>query len=500
MNIALDDYDLSSLDEEEAEQLLLLLKQRDRYVKTNKIEDFEPYPFQKMFYDASKGYKRRFLCAANRIGKSYSESMEVAWHATGKYPKWWVGHRFTKPPLIWCVGITGESTQKVMQKEVFGTMTAKDTLALGTGTIPRKCIDFDGMIRDGARVLACKIKFHDPNGVYIGDTVLEFRSTQQGEHVLMGATVDYIWLDEEDPFRSMQIYSQCVTRTATTGGLVTITATPENGLTELVNKFRTDSTNNLYFQQATWDDAPHITSEIQKELLASIPDWQHDMRTKGEPMMGSGLIYPIDLDGIKIDPFKIPGHWPRVCAVDIGITHDTAAVWSTQDPDTGNVYVYDAYHANEGTPHIHAPAINARGGWIPVILPHDADNTERGSGKTVSQYYGSAGVNVMMQTFHNPIDPFGKTNNFVEPGLMNLLQMMKTGRLKIFTTCPRIFEEMRRYHRKDGKINKTFDDTVDAMRYSVQSLLANRGVTENEAEAGVDSAYHESLASFSVNY
>ncbi len=500
MSFSIDDYNLSEMTFEQKTDLLELLSQRETYIKTNKIEGFDPYPFQKEFFNASKDYKRRFLCAANRIGKSFSESMEISYHATGLYPDWWEGHKFTKPPLIWCVGITGESTQKVMQKELFGTMTAKDGQAIGTGTIPRSCIDFDGLLRDGARVLAAKIKFHNEDGEHIGDTTLEFRSTQQGEHVLMGATVDYIWLDEEDPFRSMEIYSQCVTRTATTGGLVTLTATPENGLTELVEKFRSDKTGNLYFQQATWDDAPHITDEIKTELLASIPEWQHDMRTKGEPIMGSGLIYPLDLDAIKIDPFAIPGHWPRLCAVDIGITHDTAAVWTALDPDTGNVYIYDSYHGAEGTPHIHAPAINGRGTWIPVILPHDADNTERGSGRTVADYYKDAGVNVMPITFHNPIDALGRTNNHVEPGIMNILQRMKTGRIKVFSTCPRVFEEMRRYHRKDGKIVKKFDDTVDAMRYSVQSTLANRGVTANEAESGVSAAYFENLDSFTVNY
>ena len=34
---------------------------------------------------------------------------------------------------------------------------------------------------------------------------------------------------EEDPYRSMEIFAQCVTRTLTTKGLVTLTATPENG-------------------------------------------------------------------------------------------------------------------------------------------------------------------------------------------------------------------------------------------------------------------------------
>ncbi len=160
-----------------------------------------------------------------KVGKSYSEAAEFAFHATGLYPKDWPGFRFVKRDMksadgrpnphdliMWCVGITGDSTRKVLQKELFGTEMAKENKALGTGAIPRDCIDFDHLERDGNRILIAKIKHHDPEGNFDGFTTVEFRSTQQGEHVLMGSTVDYIWLDEEDAHRSVQIYAQCTTR------------------------------------------------------------------------------------------------------------------------------------------------------------------------------------------------------------------------------------------------------------------------------------------------
>jgi len=255
----------------------------------------------------------------------------------------------------------------------------------------------------------------------------------------------------------------------------------------------------LYFQNATWDDALHLSEEVKKELLASIPAWQHDMRTRGIPMMGEGLIYDVAEKDIIMDPIEIPGHWRRVCGVDIGITHDTAAVWSAYDAATDTIYVYDAYHVSGGVPAIHALAINTRGSWIPVILPHDADNTERGSGTTVSQYYRDAGVNAQLETFYNPLGADGKKNNHVEPGLMEIIQRMKSGRFKVFSTCTRIFEEMRRYHRKDGKRVKKFDDTLDAMRYSAQSVT-HRGISQGEADQGFNAAHNDNWEDFNVNY
>lgn len=494
-----DGIDFSKIPDHLKAEIVELLVARENWKKYHRLEDFDPYPFQKRFYEASKHYKRRFLCAANRVGKSFSEAAEVTYHLTGLYPEWWEGHRFKYPILCWCVGITGDSTRKVLQKELFGTAMAKDITAIGTGALPKDLIDFDTMERDGGRIMLAKIKHFDENGTHDGWSTVEFRSTQQGEQVLMGATVDYIWIDEEDAFKSMEIYSQCVTRTATTGGLITITATPENGLTKLVDLFMKDKSGYLYFQNATWDDAPHLTDEVKKELLASIPEWQHEMRSRGLPMMGEGLIYDVAESEIAIDPIDIPSHWRRVCAIDVGIAHDTAAVWSAYDATSDTIYIYDCYHNKAGIPALHATAINARGNWIPVILPHDADNTERGSGKTVAQYYREAGVNVMMETFYNPVDWDGKKHNFVEPGIIEMTQRMKTGRLKVFKTCGRFFEEMRRYHRKDGRIVKTFDDTMDAARYSVLSVK-HRGISEGEGQAGYSAAYNDNWSNFNVNY
>ncbi|MGL5013265.1 MAG: hypothetical protein ACRC6V_03120, partial [Bacteroidales bacterium] len=89
--------DFSLIPDEMKAEILELLERRAEYEKYNKLEEFYPYKFQQDFYRASKKYKSRFLCAANRVGKSFSEAAEVAWHLTGIYPEWWEGHRFEKP-------------------------------------------------------------------------------------------------------------------------------------------------------------------------------------------------------------------------------------------------------------------------------------------------------------------------------------------------------------------------------------------------------------------
>jgi hypothetical protein len=71
----------------------------------------------------------------------------------------------------------------------------------------------------------------------------------------------------------------------------------------------------------------------------------------------------------------------------------------------------------------------------------------------------------MIGKFTNP-----DGTNYVEPGLMEMLERFRTGRLRVFKNLTPWFEEFRRYHRKKGKIYKEFDDLMDATRYSAISV------------------------------
>ena len=50
---------------------------------------------------------------------------------------------------------------------------------------------------------------------------------------------------------------------------------------------------------------------------------------------------------------------------------------------------------------------------------------------------------------------------------MEMLDRMQTGRFKVFSHLTEWFEEMRLYHRKDGKLVKENDDAISATRYAI---------------------------------
>ena len=141
-----------------------------------------------------------------------------------------------------------------------------------------------------------------------------------------------------------------MTRTVDTGGLTYMTFTPENGITQVVGQFINDPKPGQALYQATWDDAPHLTPEVQEQILGALPPHERDMRSRGIPMMGSGLVFPVDLETIMIDAIAIPDYWARIAAIDFGWDHPTAVVWAAHDRDTDIVYIYDCYRASNVLP------------------------------------------------------------------------------------------------------------------------------------------------------
>ena len=453
--------ELSEAQKEKAEEIAKAIAVVKEHKRTHRIDYFKPYPWQKKFYKAGHKNKQRLLMAANRVGKTASMAVEVAFHLTGVYPDWWQGIRFDKPTSIWCLGVSGEQLRDVVVKELFGNY-------LGDGKF-----DGNGLIRQdqtyqvtpamGTPRLPRDVAVRYRNG---NTSLVSFKSYTQGQHVLMGSSQDFIWIDEEPT--DATIYPQCLTRTATgnggEGGFVTMTFTPENGVTELVAQFMDNRQPGQHLANATWADAKHLNEDTKKQLLAAIPEYQRDMRSKGIPVLGEGMVFPIAEEVLQCEPFEIPAHFKKLAAVDFGITHPTTVVWTAYNPDNDCIYVYDVYKKEGEIPAVHASAIKSRGKTIPIIYPHDGDSTEKGSGKTLAEMYVEAGV-LMIGKFTNP-----DGTNYVEPGLMEMMERFRTGRLQVFKNLTPWFEEFRRYHRKKGKIFKEFDDLMDATRYAAISV------------------------------
>ncbi|MGL5964472.1 MAG: terminase large subunit domain-containing protein [Fusobacteriaceae bacterium] len=474
------------LEEERYEELEQLLNESKEYIKNNKLYFFKPYPYQVRFMNRSADYQQRLMRSGNQTGKSYGASFEVAQHATGQYQDYYKGARIEgSGHLFWCIGIDLDSTARVIQKALLGTANVRIEDEIGTGAIPRDCIDIDSMVKDGGQVRSVRVKHIDG-----GWNTIQFFGAAQGQDRLMGAVVKYVWIDEEPKHNSMAIYSQCLTRTTTTDGHIMMTSTPEQGMTDLQRMYAEDETGLLHVDSASWDECPHITEKDIKRLLAGVPAFQHDMRRKGLPVLGSGAVFPYRDEDIMCEDLKPQSTWPILAALDFASVNDASVVvFCAYDPTHDVYYVYEMSYVdtnidNKNSRYMAQVILNSPTPRIPVVSPHDGGLKSVNPESKAKQMVG-LGVNVLGEAFYNPFNlnlafhRITKKNRDREPGLAEMRRLFETNKLKVCRSILPFFKEKAQMFyaptANGGMETKGKDDAIDAIRYGIMSLRGNRG-------------------------
>jgi phage terminase large subunit-like protein len=432
--------------------------------KYNRIDSYIPYGWQEEYIAASSDNKQLLAMTGNRCGKTYTGAFIMAVHCTGMYSDWWEGHRFDGPIKAWAAGISTVTTRDILQAELLGDPINPDMY--GTGALPK------------ASIIKTVNKVGTPNAfesvvikhISGGSSTLTFKSYEMSQDKFMGTSIDLIWLDEEV---DQNIFTQCITRTATTAGITYMTFTPEHGLTQIVNDFMNDLKPGQFLIRASWDDAPHLDEATKEQLLSVYSPMEREMRSKGVPELGSGVCFPVADDDIVVDPFEIPDHWLKIIGIDLGFDHPNGTCLVTKDPGNDTYYIIDEYSERKQTVPMHSIGIRAMGGdTIPVQVPHDAfKHDSGGTGKQFIALYQEQGINCLPLSFSNPPGVDGKAGgNGVEFGLHWMLTKMQEGKLKVFSTMRRWLQEKATYHRKDGKIVALDDDMISASRYALLCL------------------------------
>lgn len=464
-----------------ARQVEILKKLRD-HERFNKIEYYDPYPYQKRFHDTGANSSQRLLMAGNRIGKSFCGAFETALavcggFADGTYPDWWQGKRYKEPIVAWAGGVSNESTRDILQAELLGM--PGDPQALGTGAIPR------------ANIIKTERKPGVPNAVSVaqikhssgGTSYLFFKGYEMGVEKWMGKSVHHVWLDELPP---PEIYSQAITRTLNTRGQVCMTYTPENGFDRITAQFLNNLMPGQSLTNAGWDDASeqiktivhgtpgHLSEAAMEQILASYSPHEREMRKHGRPSIGSGLVFPIPEEKLMVDPYSIPDDWPRIFGIDFGFDHPTAVTCVAINPETygsdaEEIVVYDTYRVSKASPLVHSEAIKTRG-YYPIAYPHDGNRRDSMGNPGLADQYRHHGLNMLLQHFENP-PALGekKGGNSIETGIMHMLTMMEQNRFKVFSTLSDWWEEFRMYHRKNNVVVALHDDLMASTRYAVMS-------------------------------
>lgn len=439
-------------------------------------------PKHKAFFDAGLKYKVRATIAANRVGKSQMTTFEATCHATGIYPDWWKGIKYRRPVKIWACGISWGQVKEALLKKFYGPSGNP-----GTGLLPRDSI----VATAAATGITGALESITVKHISGGNSVISFKTYEQGIRAFQGAEVDFILLDEEPPF---DIYNECYVRMATIpDARLVFSFTPQMGLTQiLTNLYKqadllldteqlpeqalliADAANSgdealareqAYSQekfvaivQISMYDVPWLDKEEIERIKATCPPHLVDCRIYGRVAVGEGTIYPISLDKITCEPFQIPAHYKKVYGMDVGWLC-TAAVFVALDPDSDVAYVYSEHIGEQREPLYHAHSIKQRGDWIVGCMDYQANTRSAKDGERLATEYRKHGLRIV------------NAEKAVESGIYSVWERMVTGRLKIFTSCRRLLSEIPIYRRDDkGKIVKEHDHATDACRYAIMGL------------------------------
>lgn len=450
----------------------------------NQLRYFRPFDHQIRFFNTVTD--RRGILAANRIGKTVSTCYETAMHLTGQYPAWWQGRRFTKPITAMVAGEGWSQVALVLQQELLGTPDIKLLDQIGTGAIPRDCIIVDTMRNDGANNMGVEIRHASG-----GKSYLLFANYTQEVRQLQGFKLDIAVFDEQPPD---DFFSEIVTRTATTQGMVLCSFTPLKGLNGLVSKFWNREAGYDYIR-VSWDDVPEydpwgepfLLMETRRQLERDYLPHEREARMMGRPIMGKGAVFqlrswptyrPTDIN------FREMPNIQRVIALDLGLVNDktviTLAYW---EPYEETFYLHKqivVQGVEEAVPsqyinHLLRPEVFG----TPIVLPADASTPGRYtmSSNSIRQLFERYELNVQQEAIMNPPDAEGRRTNHKSFGINAMRQMLEFGTFLINENCVEFLNEAQNYYVDEKGRFSDPDDCIDSARYALLACL--QGIAEN---------------------
>lgn len=432
------------------DETIAALEEGARLRREHRVAFFSPYPKQQEFLDLGLTKRERLLMAGNQLGKTECGAYEASLHLTGDYPDDWLGRRFTKPTRGWICGETGLLVRDVQQNKLCGKPGV--VAEFGTGMIPKeKFVDKPSLAR-GVTDAYDTIQVRHKS---VGVSTATFKSYEQGREKFQGEPVDWVWLDEEPP---IEIYSECLTRTTATRGIVYMTFTPLKGMSETVTRFLHEQSEDRAVVNMTIEDAKHIPAEERAKIIAGYRSHERDARARGIPMLGSGRIYTIAEETISEEQIAyIPPHWVKLWGIDFGIDHPFAAVLMAWDRDNDVIHILHVIRIKDGNALEHATAMKKIAAAVPVAWPHDGHARDKGSGDELAAIYARHGLKMLPD--HAQFETGGYSR---EAAVMEEDERMRTGRFKVAAHLSDWFGEYRLYHRKDGQIVRLNDDIMSA--------------------------------------
>lgn len=439
-------------------ELQRFTKERKRREKNNAIDIYNKgekvHKKQVAFHKCSK--KNRWVFGGNRSGKTECGAVECVWLARGIHP-----YKQNKDNIfIWAVSISKQVQRDVSQSKILHYLKPdwiKDVIMdSGSKDYPKNGI----------------IDYIIVKNVFGGESKIGFKSCDQGREKFQGASLNYVWFDEEPP---EDIYKECKMRVIDTCGQIFGTMTPLKGLTWVYNTIYLNESNDeeIWSQTMEWADNPFLNQKEIRNLKNNMSKEELESRCYGKIIAKGGLVYPeFNPETHVIEPFEVPKEWYDNISIDPGLNNPLSAHWYAVDYD-GNVYViaehYEAgrdiiYHSNE------IKRICKKLEWktgfngkIEALIDSAANQKTLANAKSVSELFFDNGIVVNTKINKDLFSGINKVKSFLKDG---------NGKTKlfIFKNCFNLIREIKGYFwGKNDVPTKRDDHALDELRYYLMS-------------------------------
>lgn len=448
-----------------------LIKEKEKRLNNNKLLNYNKgkkvHLKQLAFHKCLK--RNRWVFGGNRTGKTECGAVETIWIARGIHP-----YRKNKPNTIgWVVSLSTQVQRDVAQKKILSYLNPEwiVDIVMQTG---KKENPETGVIE---QILI--------KNVFNGISIIGFKSVEQGREKFQGASLDYVWFDEEPPF---DIYFECKMRVLDKCGDLFGTMTPLKGLTWVYNTIYLNDRNDdeIWYENISWQDNPFLNKKEVEKLKDTLSEDELNSRCNGSFSFNGGMVYSnFDENVNVIEPFDVPTSWYDNISIDPGFRNPLSCHWYACDFD-GNVYVIAEHYAANMSVEQHVECIKnicnklnwprTSNGYISALIDSAGTQKTLASNKSVVDLFYEYGI------LTNP-----KVNKDLFTGIQRVKSYIKNAngetKLFIFKNCTNLIREIKGYFwgKEDVPI-KNDDHCLDELRYYIMSKPQKAKLTETVSE------------------
>ena len=401
--------------------------------------------------------RNRWVFGGNRTGKTECGAVEVVFLARGNHP-----YRQNRKNISgWVVSLSRQVQRDVAQEKILKYLKKSwiEKIVMQEG---RKDSPEAGVI-----------DFILLKNVFGGVSKIGFRSCDQGREKFQGASLDFVWFDEEPPY---DIYRECQMRVVDKKGEIFGTMTPLKGLTWVYNEIFLNESGNkeVWHEQIEWEDNPFLSKEEIEILNSSLSEQELEARRFGRFVNSEGLVYSeFDENVNVIEPFSFPKEWQDNISIDPGLNNPLSAHWYVRDFD-GNVYVVAEHFEAKRSIEYHSQKIKeisdnlgwkrANNGMISALIDSAANQRTLASEKNVVELF-----------YDNDILVNSRVNKDLFSGISVVKRYLRSNdgksKLFIFKNCVNMIREFKSYWwgSGDNPIKKD-DHCLDELRYYLMNL------------------------------